>query len=95
MAALRGSFGFIYNWRAEHNIYGFTQHAGLFSRKSMILILNRDGHRSETNRTRLYFSDPDLNFWEKTGSGLSMYGMMYIECMQKHGRDRHRAGSGD
>jgi len=28
------------------------------------------------------------------GSGFSMYGMMHIECMLKHGRDEHIAGFG-
>jgi len=49
---------------------------------------------SDGHEVRLHFSDPDLNFWEKAEAGFGMNGMVYIECMYKHGRDGHRAGYG-
>jgi len=44
-----------------------------------------------TESNPVTFSDSDLYFWEKVGAG---FGMKYIKCMEKHGRDGHRAGSG-
>jgi len=38
----------------------------------------RDGHGAGV---RLHFSDSDLNFWEKFGTGFGMNGMVYIEWM--------------
>jgi len=64
------------------------------------LVYYRDGHRAGTDRIRSLatFLVSGFEFLGKTGfgpgPGFSMYGMMYIKCMRKHGRNGHRAGSG-